>query len=66
MAAEPVPEPDLDTLARHVIPAKIDAAGYAISLLHADVRALRADTSARFDRVDEALAEILRRLPPQA
>jgi hypothetical protein len=41
MTAEPLPEPDLDTLARHVLPGKIDAVAYGLSVLHADVRAIR-------------------------
>lgn len=70
MAAEPVPEPDLDTLA-----GKIDAVAYGVSLMHADVRAVRqaqdeqgqvlAVHGEMLAKHGDMLEEILRRLPPQ-
>ena len=74
MAAEPAPEPDTETIVRHVLPQRIDAVGFGLSLLHHDVREIRR-------RQDEdrlllesygdllrshggMLEEILRRLPP--
>ena len=50
---------ELERQMRHVLPAKIDAANYAISLVHEDTRAIR-DT---LERHGTLLEEILRRLP---
>jgi Flp pilus assembly protein TadB len=69
---------DLEQQIRHVLPAKIDAVAYGLSLMHEDVRAIRGEHGAMLElqrealrRVAEtqaqhgqALAEILRRLPP--
>ncbi len=61
---------ELEQQIRHILPAKIDAMNFGISVLHEDVRALREETEGRFDRQDarldahgEMLQEILRRLP---
>lgn len=61
---------ELERQMRHILPNKIDAVAYGLSVLHDDVRAFREemgafreDTQARFDQIDDALAEILRRLP---
>ena len=52
---------ELERQMRHVLPGKIDAANYAISLVHEDTRAIR-DT---LDKHGTLLEEILRRLPPE-
>ena len=47
-------------------PAKLDAVAYEVSLVHEDVKVVRATVErhdARFDAIDQALAKILRRLP---
>jgi hypothetical protein len=49
---------ELEQQIRHVLPAKIDAASYGISLIHEDTRAIR-ETQIRHG---ELLQEILRRL----
>jgi uncharacterized coiled-coil protein SlyX len=68
---------ELEQQIRHILPAKMDAMNFGISVLHDELRALREDTSARFDRLEarfgdqetrldrhgEMLQEILRRLP---
>jgi hypothetical protein len=41
MSAEPVPDPDLGTTVRHVLPQKIDAVAYGLSVMHHDVREIR-------------------------
>jgi hypothetical protein len=41
VSAEPVPDPDLETTVRHVLPQKIDAVAYRLSILHHDVREIR-------------------------
>jgi hypothetical protein len=41
VSAEPVPDPDLETTVRHVLPQKIDAVAYGLSILHHDVREIR-------------------------
>jgi hypothetical protein len=41
MSAEPHPEPDLDTLARYVLPGQIAGVSYGVSLVHADTQAIR-------------------------
>jgi hypothetical protein len=51
---------------RHILPARIDAANYAISLVRTDTRAIRDVLdyhSGQFERHGQMLAEILRRLP---
>jgi hypothetical protein len=51
---------------RHILPFKIDALAYGLSLVHEDVRAIRETVEGhdgRFGAVDRSLAEILRRLP---
>lgn len=62
---------ELEQQMRHILPARMDAMNFGISVLSDELRALREDTSARFDRQDarldrhgEMLQEILRRLPP--
>jgi hypothetical protein len=57
---------ELERQMRHVLPAKIDAANYAISLVHEDTQAIREVLGyhgQQFERHGEMLAEILRRLP---
>ncbi len=57
---------ELEQQMRHILPAKIDARSYGVSLVHEDVRAIRATTErqdGRFDRIDATLTEIIRRLP---
>lgn len=63
----------LEEQLRHVLPAKIDAVAYGISLVHEDTRAIRREHGALLREHSEALArhgemleEILRRLPPPA
>jgi hypothetical protein len=41
MSAEPVPDPDLEPTVRHVLPPKIDAVAYGLSVMHHDVREIR-------------------------
>ena len=67
----------LEQQMRHILPAKIDAMNFGISVLHEDVRALRNEAERRLERVEtrldgmdgrldshgEMLQEILRRLP---
>lgn len=67
----------LEEQVRHVLPAKIDAVAYGLSLVHEDLRAFRDETRTtlaqhgeqlagvdrRLDRHGEMLTEILRRLP---
>ena len=69
---------ELEQQIRHVLPAKIDAVAYGLSLMHADLRAIRGEHGAMLELQGEALrhvadtqaqhgqllAEILRRLPP--
>jgi hypothetical protein len=50
---------------RHVLPAKIDAVSYGVSLVHEDLRAFREETQATLSRHGELLEEILRRLPAE-
>ena len=52
---------ELERQMRHVLPGKIDAANYAVSLVHEDTRAIR-DT---LDKHGTLLEEILRRLPAE-
>jgi hypothetical protein len=64
---------ELERQMRHVLPSKIDAVSYGLSLVHADTQHIletqdihtaalqRQET--RLDRHGELLAEILRRLP---
>jgi hypothetical protein len=61
---------ELEQQIRHILPAKMDAMNFGISVLHDELRALREDTRDRFDGQDarmdrhgELLQEILRRLP---
>jgi outer membrane murein-binding lipoprotein Lpp len=68
---------ELEQQMRHILPAKIDALNFGISVLHEDVRALRDEAERRLERVEthldgmdgrldshgEMLQEILRRLP---
>jgi len=64
---------DLEQQMRHMLPAKIDAVSYAVSLVHEEMRYLREESDihgaalkrqeARLDRHGELLEEILRRLP---
>lgn len=61
---------ELEHQMRHILPPKIDAVSYGVSLVHEDLRALRdevtefrGETRMRLDRHGELLEEILRRLP---
>lgn len=64
MSAEHVDDPYTELAARvskleeavhHQLPGKVDSVGWAVGLLHHDLRALREQTGARFDKVDERL-----------
>jgi hypothetical protein len=52
---------ELERQMRHVLPGKIDAANYALSLVHADTQAIRAQLGEH----GELLQAILQRLPPE-
>jgi hypothetical protein len=47
---------DLEQQVRHVLPAKIDAVAYGVSLVHEDVRALRGEVQSGFAEVHAELA----------
>ena len=53
---------DLEQQVRHVLPAKIDATNFGISVLHEETRALREQTEARFDRLETRLGGVETRL----
>jgi hypothetical protein len=65
---------ELEQQMRHMLPAKVDAVSYAVSLVHEDTRYLREQSDihgaalqrleTRLDRHSDLLQEILRRLPP--
>jgi hypothetical protein len=60
---------ELEQQMRHILPAKIDATNYAISLVHADTQSIREVLdyhSSQFERHGQMLGEILRRLPDRA
>lgn len=67
---------ELEHQARNVLPQKIDAVAYGLSLVHQDVREIRrtqdehglllADHGEQLGAIRGTLAEILRRLPPPA
>jgi hypothetical protein len=64
---------ELEHQLRNLLPAKIDAVSYGVSLVHEDTRAIRetlthhgdqlGSIERRLDRHGEMLTEILRRLP---
>jgi hypothetical protein len=61
---------ELEQQMRHILPAKVDAISYGLSVLHTEVRERLDDQGERLDRIElsldqhgEMLAEILRRLP---
>jgi hypothetical protein len=64
---------ELEQQVRHMLPAKIDAVGYGVGLVHADTQYIRETQDihtaalgrmeSRLDRHGEMLGEILRRLP---
>jgi uncharacterized protein YbjQ (UPF0145 family) len=63
---------EIERQLRHVLPAKIDAVAYGVSLLHEDVRAIRAIVGGHAAELGEmrqefreSMEEILRRLPAQ-
>ena len=66
---------ELEQQVRHVLPAKIDAVSYGVSLVHEDTRAIRttladqaltlADHTAALADHGDMLRAILRRLPPE-
>jgi hypothetical protein len=71
MSAEHVDDPHaalearvakLEELVQHQLPGKVDAVGWAVGLLHHDLRALREQTESRFDKVDERLGKVDGRL----
>jgi uncharacterized coiled-coil protein SlyX len=52
---------ELEQQVKHMLPARIDAVAYGLSLVHEDVRAARATLDrhdARFDAIDQRLATI--------
>jgi hypothetical protein len=65
---------ELEQQMRYLLPAKVDAVSYAVSLVHEDTRYLREQSDihgaalqrleTRLDRHSDLLQEILRRLPP--
>jgi hypothetical protein len=65
---------ELEQQMRYMLPAKVDAVSYAVSLVHEDTRYLREQSDihgaalqrleTRLDRHSDLLQEILRRLPP--
>jgi hypothetical protein len=75
MAAEPLNEPDLDTLARHVLPGQIAGVAYDVSLVHADTQAIRrrldevaatqGEHTEALSELRAAVQEVLRRLPAE-
>jgi hypothetical protein len=64
---------ELEQQVRHMLPAKVDAVSYGVSLVHEDTRYLREQSDihgaalqrveTRLDRHGDLLQEILRRLP---
>jgi chromosome segregation ATPase len=46
---------ELEQQIRHILPAKMDAMNFGISVLHDEARAFREETESRFDRVEAAL-----------
>ena len=52
----------LEEVVRQQLPGKVDSVGWAVGLLHHDLRALREETSARFDKADERFNGIDQRL----
>jgi hypothetical protein len=46
---------ELERQMRHVLPAKMDAMNFGISVLHDEARAFREETESRFDRVEATL-----------
>lgn len=68
---------DLEQQMRHILPAKVDAISYGVSVMHADMREQLGDHGERLGRIElqlgehgetladhgRMLAEILRRLP---
>jgi hypothetical protein len=61
---------ELEQQMRHILPARIDAVAYGLSLVHEDLREFRGEMGERLgsieirlDRHGELLGEILRRLP---
>ena len=58
---------ELEQQMRHMLPAKVDAVAYGVSILHEDVRAVRetqAEHGMVLSDIRDSLGEILRRLPP--
>ncbi len=53
---------DLEQQIRHILPVKIDAMNFGISVLHQDARALREETEARFGQVETRLDGVETRL----
>ncbi|MGH3395911.1 MAG: hypothetical protein ACRDPO_14610 [Streptosporangiaceae bacterium] len=57
---------ELEQQMRHIVPARIDAVAYGVSLLHEDVREVRATQAEHgmvLSDIRDSLGEILRRLP---
>jgi hypothetical protein len=58
--------PALEQEAHHVVPHEIRAVGFGVSALHEEVKAFRAEMQAFREENQQAIQEILRRLPPAA
>jgi hypothetical protein len=66
---------ELERQLRHILPGKIDAVAYGVSLMHEDTQAIRgildvhgqqlAGLADRLDSHGQLLEAILRRLPPE-
>lgn len=58
---------ELEQQMRHMLPAKVDAVAYGVSILHEDVRVIRETQGEHgmvLSDIRDSLGEILRRLPP--
>jgi uncharacterized coiled-coil protein SlyX len=53
---------ELEQQIRHILPVKIDAMNFGISVLHDEARAFREETGARFDRLEAKLGGVDNRL----
>ena len=53
---------ELELQMRHILPAKIDAMNFGISVLHEEARAFREETGARFDQLEARLGGVDNRL----
>ena len=58
---------ELEQQMRYMLPAKIDAVAYGVSILHEDVRVIRETQTEHgmvLSDIRDSLGEILRRMPP--